>query len=278
MVSPGDEVVFLEPSFAMIEVFNKTFQALEKPVVFGESRSIHIDQIKKQISPKTKLLVLPNPNNPTGLALPVEDLKQLALSLAPQGAMLLVDEAYYHYCEITAQSLIKEHSNVVVTRTFSKGWGLAGIRLGYIMTNEENISLFRKLKPIDESSTFSLLAANFCLKNPSYLENNVQQVRKWQKKFGQWTGEDISYVPSEANFILLKISERLHSTVKDWFLSRKILIKSEFPNACMKNLIRFSVSDDETMEAIFNLLELKGQKIDAIGEPTRSIRVLSTEP
>ncbi len=251
MISPGDQVVCLSPSFAMLEVFNKTFQAEVISVEF-HSVTLPLGRILGAITDRTRLVVLPNPNNPTGSILSLKDLAQIAEKCHSMGAMLLSDEAYFHYSSVTAQPLVRTYDNVVVTRTFSKGWGLAGIRVGYLIAQKETVNKFRKLKPIDEVSVFSLQAGLFALENQGLLKKNVEQVQKWQKKFSSLNSPSAQYVESFANFILLKVPEARIPILANWFQDQRILVKTDLGHPALKNHIRFSVTADAVMERIFD--------------------------
>jgi len=255
MIGPGDEVVCLHPTFAMIDVFNRTFQAKTKIIDFKNSLSLTIESLLDGISKDTKLLVLPNPNNPTGSQFSLNELEKIANNLKDVGALFVVDEAYFHYSNITAQPLIERYDNVLVTRTFSKGWGLAGIRVGYIVAQKSLIQLLRKLKPIDEVSTFSLQAALSALEHPELLKKNVDQVHQWQNNFRNLQKPSLNYHETFANFILLGMTEENHKKATQWFKENKILVKTEFGHEAFTNKIRFSVTNDSVMSEIFSYFE-----------------------
>ena len=253
MVDPRDQVICLNPTFAMFEVFNKTFNAdpIYVDCEFGE---LHADVILPHISERTKLIAISNPNNPTGSIFPLADLKKIVEAAAKVGSLLLVDEAYFHYCDVTAQPLIEDFDNLAITRTFSKAWGLAGIRVGYMMAQLDTIDKFRKLKPMDEMTTFSIAASRFALDNLEYLERNVAQVRKWRDKFGQLNGPNVSTIETEGNFILVKVNPVLKPGILQWFIDNRIFVKEGYDHPIMADSIRFSVTEDTVMEMIFQRL------------------------
>ena len=260
MVSEGDEVIYLSPTFAMIDVFNKIFGAHGVEVSVNALGGFSVNRLLSLISAKSRLIVLPNPNNPTGQVITLADLEKIAKKALKYGALFLVDEAYYHYCTITAQILIDKYENIIIARTFSKAWGLAGIRVGYLLGQAGTIKLLYKLKPIDEVTTFSLHACLYALKRPYVLKKNITQVKAWQKKFKKLNGKNINYINTEANFILLKVNPALKNDIVKWFLNSKILIKSNFGHSKFDKFIRFSISENHIMQKILKYL-LKANKI-----------------
>lgn len=254
MIGSGDEVVYLDPTFAMIDVFARQFDARRSVLEFDDSRCVSAAQICDRISSATRLIVLPNPNNPTGSILPVDDLEMIAERAAAAGAMLVVDEAYYHYTDTTAQGLIDSFENVVVTRTFSKGWGLAGIRVGYVIAQPSVIELFRKLKPIDEVSTFSLCACSAALDRLDLLQRNVDHVRHWKERFASLQGPRVEGVEAYGNYVLLRVTPDVGDELVAWCEAHDMLLRLRVDHPSLHGLIRFAVGVDEVMTQLFDFL------------------------
>lgn len=256
-----DEVVFLNPSFAMYDVFTYHAQAKAKYVNFNKNMKLTLERVLKNITKKTKLFVLSNPNNPTGTAFNLNELEKIAIHTQTTNTIFLLDEAYFHFYNIDSISLIKNFDNIFITRTFSKAIGLAGARVGYVISSSDNINLLRKIKPIDEINYLSMKLAEKALDNiDSILSKNILQVKKWKKRFKDKNFSNIQYIETEGNFILLKSNTyRFH---KNLFLRNKILPKMDFTQIYLKNYFRLSIVDDLTMDFILNLLTQTSNQIE----------------
>lgn len=250
----GDEVVFLEPSFAMFNVFAYQNKANVRTIKFEEDISLNIKKVLDTITSKTKLFALANPNNPTGTAFSENDLYQIAIHTQNTNTIFLLDEAYFHYFMVNSISFIEEFDHIIITRTFSKAFGIAGARIGYAISKAKNIELLRKVKPIDELNSLSIILAQKVLFNAQEnLDKNILQVKKWKELFSVQSWKNLNYIPTEGNFILLKSSN--YSKHQKMFLQSKILPKMDFPEKYLSNCFRFSVSNDSVMSKILDLLK-----------------------
>lgn len=249
----NDEVVYLNPSFAMFDVFAYAQKANMKYIEFDRDMTLSVDVILCTITGETKLFVLANPNNPTGTAFNLEELHKIAEHTQRTGTLFLLDEAYFHFYDIDSISLIHKYDHVIITRTFSKALGIAGARVGYAISNKKNIDLLRKLKPIDEINQLSNIVAKKVLDNADIiLKKNIEQVRKWKNIFKFQKFNDIEYIDTEGNFILLKSSN--YTFHKELFLKNKILPKMDFKQEYLKDCFRFSILDNNVMTSIGNIL------------------------
>lgn len=252
-----DEVVYPTPSFAMFDVFSYYNKAKIKYLHYDENRNLNIKYILKHITQETKLFVLANPNNPTGTAFTLRELEILAKHTLSQGTIFLLDEAYFHYFNINSIDLIQKFNNLIITRTFSKAWGLAGLRVGYVVSDVKNIEIIRKQKPIDEIGSLSKILCLKALKNSEMiLEKNIQQVFKWKNIFKLAKLKDMTYIETEGNFILLHSNK--YSLHRELFLNNKILPKMDFEESCLKECFRLSISTDDVMFKILHFLKDNG--------------------
>lgn len=254
-VGHGDEVIYLDPSFAMIEVFAAQFNATPKKVSFAPDMLLPCESIVEAITEKTKLLVLPNPNNPTGTLYSIQQIELIAKKAEKCGTLFLLDEAYFPYGNVNGLELIQKYACLAIARTFSKAWGLAGIRVGYLISQPSNIHVFRKIKPIDELSVFSIELALLALEHPELLHKNKSQVEHWNKKFIDLDSEDTRYISNHGNFIMFRMAQKLHDLLLQRLSDQKILMKHHMDHPCMKNIIRFSVTHDDVMQRIFGILQ-----------------------
>lgn len=250
-IEAGDQVITLDPTFAMVSVFINQFRAKKRLIPYDNTLAISAERVAEEISPQTKLIIVANPNNPSGSVFSLSELRLIAAAARKNNALFLVDEVYAAYAGVTALPLLDEFPNLAIAQSFSKSWGLAGIRVGYLLAQPDTIQLFRRLKPIDEMTAPSLSAALLALETPELLERNVTQVRKWQDEFSKLHHNEISYIPSHANFILLKVSERVRENIRAYFSAERILAKLDFGPGAFQSIIRFSVTNDRVMSSLY---------------------------
>jgi histidinol-phosphate aminotransferase len=200
--SAGDEVVVPQPSFAMYrQVAAAEGLVLKTPLYDAEGR-FPLDATLASLTARTRLVVVGNPNNPTGTGIEPSALLQIAEAAGE--AAVLVDECYFEYTRATVKDALERHPNLFITRTFSKTWGLAALRLGYILSAARNIEDLLKVRGPYDINTIAVVAARAALDNPEYMQSYVDEVMSLSKprfeRFLQDAG--IRYWPGKANFVL----------------------------------------------------------------------------
>ncbi len=249
-----DEVVYAKPSFGMYEVYAYYKKAQVTHLEYTPNRELPIETILATVTPRTRLLVIANPNSPTGTAYTLEEIEHIAEHTAQTGTIFLLDEAYYHFYSLDTLPLLQRYSHVVISRTFSKAWGLAGLRIGVLISTPDQIQVLRSQKLAMEINQFSILLCRKAIENAdSILARNVNQVKKWQRIFKETSLPHLDYLETQTNFILLKSHQ--YDFHKQRLLDNKILPKMDFPDPCMQDCIRISVYTDEAMEQILTVLE-----------------------
>jgi len=177
-VEPGDGVVGLTPSYGMYPVYCGISGSVYQPVRFNEDLSLLLDQILERINDRTKLVVLANPNQPIERVYTEEEIRRLAEACARRDALLVMDEAYYPFCPWTALPLVNEYGNLIVVRSFSKAFGIAGVRLGYVASQSENIEHLKKVRPLYETNSVAIAIGLYLLENDHLMRSYVAQVKE----------------------------------------------------------------------------------------------------
>lgn len=200
-----DEVVIPQPSFAMF------FQAAKiagnkiiRPLCDKDSMEFPLDQVLKTINKRTKLILICNPNNPTGNILSG---KQIALIADyAKGAIIYVDEAYFEFSKISAVGLIKKFPNIIISRTFSKAFGLGGLRIGYLVACPQYIQEMLKVRGPYDINMPAYFGAVAALENMSSTRRYVAEVMGKAKSLVEkfFVDNNIKFFPSQSNFILFK--------------------------------------------------------------------------
>jgi histidinol-phosphate aminotransferase len=176
--NPGDNVVCLDPTYPMYSVYAKMYDVEYRPLTYNVQTFLpQIELLEQLIDSRTRFLFLPNPNLPIESCFSLGELEKLASQCEANNTFLVIDEAYHYFGAPASIDLIKNHDNVIVFRTFSKAYGLAGLRLGFMLSDEENISYFNRSRSIVESNSISMSVAEYMLKHPKLMLDHVAAVK-----------------------------------------------------------------------------------------------------
>ena len=173
-LDPGDEVVLPRPTYTHFLVFAQAQGGRVVSVVGPDPFEKNIGGLVAALTPRTKIVYLVSPNNPTGQLYTADEVTLLARR-APQ-ALIIVDEAYHEFCGVTAAGLVGKLPNVVVTRTFSKAYGLAGLRIGYAMSTPDVLRHFKKIHNPKGVNVIAQIAAKTALADQEHLQRFVADV------------------------------------------------------------------------------------------------------
>ena len=179
LTMPGKHnVIFPFPTFAMYPIYSKMFNIKFKKIGYKKNYKLDLKDLKKKIDKKTAIVFIPNPNIPIEGILKMNELVDIAKKCKSTKTFLVIDEVYYPYSNISAIKLIKKFSNVLIMRSFSKSFGLAGIRLGFIIGNKKVIDYVSKTRTGYESNSVSIEIASFFLDNFSEIKNYQKDVKR----------------------------------------------------------------------------------------------------
>lgn len=205
-LDPGDGVVLLNPTFAMFDVYARLCGARVSRVSFNRRFEVDPDAILRAIGRGTKLVALANPNNPTGTVLEEPAMMQVLERATRYRALVLVDEAYYHFYKRTMLGHLPRFDHLVVTRTFSKACGLAGVRLGYAIGQARVIRALNKIQPIDHVNVFAVQLGQYVLDHPEVIEDYVKRVEVGKRfLLRALKGLGLSVRNGHANFVLVDL-------------------------------------------------------------------------
>ena len=146
----------LEPSYRMFAVYAEMFEAAPVRVPFAGDLSLERDALVNAIGPDTRLVMIANPNQPTGTQLDDETITAVLARAGEAGALVVIDEAYHPFSATTALPLLAEHPQLVITRTFSKAWGLAGPAPGLVAADAEVIGNLFKVRSVYDANALAV--------------------------------------------------------------------------------------------------------------------------
>ena len=252
----GDEVIIPEPTFTMFKVYADIVEANITNVLYNDDLSFPTQKLLEKITDKTKLVVLVNPNNPTGTTISEQDI--ISVLEKAKDAIVLVDEAYSQYYGKSCKGFVEKYSNLIVTQTFSKAFGLAGLRLGCIISSEAIITNLEKVISPYSVNNLALIAASAAMKDEEFISNYVEEVRE-SRQYVQKELEKlgIKVFSSEANFMMADFGERCNYVLLQ-LRERGILVRDRSTYPLLKNCIRIGIGTMEQsrvlIEAIKNII------------------------
>lgn len=229
-LSPGLECIISNPTFIAYEsmIENEGSKVINVPLN-SENYTIDVEGILNAVNKKTRLIFITNPNNPTGTYSCKKDIDHLIYSL-PEEVVVVYDEVYFHFADAPdyprAFDYIKENKNVIGIHSFSKAYGLAGIRLGYGIATPKIISYLENIKRPFIINTLTMVAGIYALKDKAHLSKTLDLIKtEKQWLFKTFDKLGIKYWPSQTNFIFIKPKIELNDFIS-YMLNQGIMIRS----------------------------------------------------
>ncbi len=214
-VAPGDEVIFSEHAFAVYPIVTQAVGG-RAVVTAAKEHGYDLDAIAAAVTDRTRLIFIANPNNPTGTWLGQQALRAFLESI-PAGVLVVLDEAYYEYASdpalgaddyASAMDWIRDFPNLVVTRTFSKAHGLAGLRMGYSVSRADVADMLNRVRQPFNVNSLALAAAVAALEDTAHLAQslklNAEGMRLLTRAFEE---QGLEYIPSVGNFVCVRVGD-----------------------------------------------------------------------
>jgi histidinol-phosphate aminotransferase len=216
-----------------------------------------LDAMQALISDNTRVIFIANPNNPTGTWLQSDELKSF-IAQVPAHIAIVIDEAYFEYVDFEqypdSLQWLDQYPNLIVTRTFSKIYGIAGLRIGYSISSPELCVLFNRVRQPFNGNTLALAAARVALDDEAFVEQSrhsnqlgLQLMQAWFDKRG------IDYIPSAGNFLTVRFGDN-STRVYQQLLERGVIVRP-VGNYNMPDFLRISVGSKPQLEQMFAVLE-----------------------
>ena len=244
----GDEALIVVPTFAMFEIYAAATGARVISVPAGPNFTFPTDVVISQITPLTRFIAIANPNNPTGAFTACTDLLRI-VEAAPHAAVL-IDEAYFEFSGETAAPNWRDFSNLFVSRTFSKAYGMAGLRIGVLMGEPGNMSALRRASSPYNLNSVALACLPEALKDQEYIRDYVAQTiegrQLLQAELESW---GIRSWPSRANFVLLRLGENCSPFIRE-MRKRGILVRDRSNDYGCRDCVRITVGLREHNETL----------------------------
>ena len=210
-VTNQHEVIYSKHSFAVYPLVTQAVGA--KHVITQATEWGHdLDAMLSSVNDNTRLMFIANPNNPTGTWVDKNNLRNL-LEKIPSHVIVLVDEAYFEYAKIEKEypncsSWISDFHNLIVTRTFSKAYGLAALRIGYSLSHSKIADLLNRVRQPFNNNSLALVAAEVALQDSEYIESSIKLNQSGMKQLTQaFDNMGLAYIPSKGNFICVNFEQ-----------------------------------------------------------------------
>ncbi len=259
-LEPGDEAIYTTHGFLMYRI--ATLAANAKPVVAAEKNlTADVDAILAAVTPKTKIVFIANPNNPTGTYLPISEVRRLHAALPPH-VLLAIDAAYAEYVRRndyeSGIELVATSDNVVMLRTFSKIYGLAALRLGWMYAPAHVVDAINRTRCPFNVNAPAMAAGIAALSDTAHVEHSAAHNTRWLA----WLTEEIralglEVTPSVGNFVLIHFPQKPGKTAKetDAFLVKRGLVLRRLEPYKLPDALRMTVGTEEANRLVVGALK-----------------------
>jgi len=247
-LNKNDEVIVPQYSFIIYRIYSKLNFA---KIVYAPEKNytISVDNILTRVTKKTKIVFIANPNNPTGTYINKNEILRLRKKLRSD-ILLVVDDAYFEYMNLrnyqSGLKLFSEYKNVIITRTFSKIYGLAGLRIGWGYSSKNIIDSLNKIKPPFNVSRPALFAASAAIKDISWLNKETKHIKKWSKKFYEvFKSLKIETNKTSVNFNLINFNRvKFNSKMVFTALAKAGILLRQMDVYSIKNSLRVTIGNN----------------------------------
>ena len=258
-IKKGDEVIVPRYSFIIYRLYSKSNGA---KIIYSKENNfkVSVKDILSKVTKKTKVVFLANPNNPTGTFINKIELKNLRKKLR-NDILLVIDDAYFEYVQQRDYSsglkLFSKYKNVLITRTFSKIYGLAGLRVGWGYASKEIINILNQIKPPFNINRPALFAASAAVKDSNWLKKEIKHINKWSKIFfNTFKKMKIETNESKVNFLLVNF-DRVNISSNKVFqkLAKSGILVRKMDIYGIKNSLRITIGKSEENKKLITSLK-----------------------
>jgi histidinol-phosphate aminotransferase len=258
-VAPRDHILFATPTYAMYEVYARMFGARIASVQYRYSdEGLFFDMCEFVAMARNhppRVICVSNPNSPTGTVLSRNEIVAIAKTACEVGSVFLIDEAYYPFHAESGVGLIDQYDNIIVIRSFSKAWGLAGLRVGYGIGSQRLVEMLHRVRSSYEVDHFAASVATGLLAYVNEMHDSVNRLiagREWFNERLRLLGLDVPQTAT--NFSLVDFGDGA-DTVRE-ALDGLVKYRNRFEHSAMQNLCRFTSATVEQLEPVVERIAL----------------------
>ena len=254
----NDQIIIPTPTFALFKIYADAIGLNVKQINYKKTNKGFIFPLKNvlnAICKKTKLIVIVNPNNPTGTYIEQKNIIKIIKKARQNNSIVLIDEAYWQFCGKTSKELINIYDNIFVIQTFSKAFGLAGLRLGYIISDKYNIKNIAKAISPYSVNNLAVIAASAALDDIEFVNKSIKQVNKNKKILtNELKKLKIKTYCSSANFLIADFGfncTRVFGQLKN----KNILLRNVSAAPILKNCLRITIGTQKQTKILIKELK-----------------------
>ena len=255
-LEPGTEALIVEPTYSMYRIYATAAGATVVSARLGEEFQFPVENVLSRIGERTRVIAIANPNNPTGGVASEEELLRIARS-APNAAVL-IDEAYFEFYGETILRRRSELANLFIARTFSKAYGLAGLRIGVMIGDSGQMSVVRRVSSPYNVNAVALACLPDAMADRDYLEGYVADVLRGRARLEEAFREmGIRFWPSRANFVLARVGTSAAEAAEfvQQMRRRGILVRDRSSDAGCTGCVRITVGLSEQMDRLLGVVQ-----------------------
>jgi len=255
-VNKGDRVLLTQPNYAMFSVYNKMFGGIELVQWYQEDLSLDISSLLQSLTSDIKLIVISNPSH-TGKSIEPVILAEIVEKAEKLNTLVLIDEAYFHFYNESMLKYIDKYNNLIISRTFSKAFGLASLRIGLLAANSDLIKELYRVKLVHEITGVAAKVGSFMLDNLQIVDNYVNDVNEGKEILHNRLSKlDMQTYESNSNFMFFHLPPNTNTKgIMEYMEENKIYIKGPFTNHPFKGQMRITVGDKVQMNMFCDKLE-----------------------
>ena len=251
----NDRIITLTPTFGMVEVYSKLYNLKNIQINYDKNLKLNLKKLILNIKKNISLIIIANPNSPTGTIINPKKLEKIIEKSNRLKVPVVIDEAYYGFYKFSYIKHIKKYSNLIITRTFSKVFGLAGLRAGFLVANPSVAKNLYKYKPMYEINSLSCLAIEFLLKNPKIITKHLKEVSQGKKfLIKELKRMNYDFIDTYGNFFHINFGKNRNNFEKI-LRKNKILVRKGPGVKGFEGYLRLSLGSKHHMKKILQLIK-----------------------
>ena len=255
-VSANDRVIMTSPSYAMFEIYTQINNGEACLIQYDRKLKINILKLEEELCKGAKMLIIANPDQPTGNTYDKDLIIRLCSICKERGILIVIDEAYYPFFPETSISLTKEYENLIVTRSFSKWGGMAGLRLGYMVADSKILEQIKKVRGAHEVNSIAMELGVEILKNKKITENYAKAIEEGRDLLRSCANNlNLGFPNCPTNFQLIDFKDKvIASNIVDFMEKEKIYVKGKFSWPCLESCVRITLDNSKNMTRVVDII------------------------
>ena len=249
------KIMCLDPTFGMVDVYSKIHNSKKIKIDYDKNLKLNLIKLYKNLNKKISLIILANPNSPTGTVIEKRDIFKIIKKANNLNIPVIIDEANNVFYKYSFIGFIKKFNNLIILRTFSKSFGLAGLRAGYIVSSKKIIEQLTKFKPMYEINSVACKILEIFLKNKNFENQLINEIITCKNFFqNELSKLKLNYLKTYANFLHVDLGKK-KKFIEKKLISKKILTRKGPGVKGFENYLRFTLGPISEMKKVIKILK-----------------------